>query len=466
MALTPLRARVHRFNEWLQTPEDGAGLALFRVLFGLAMAWDASRFLAKDWVWSHYLKYDFDFKYTWFEWVQPLSEAGIINVYIAMIIAGVFMAIGFFYRASAIVYFFAHAYTFLLSASYYLNHHYLIILISFSMIFMPANRCFSLDALRRPELRAMATPRWGRFTLQAQVAIVYFFGAVAKMNYDWIHGVPVGQWMQNSAHRNPWAADVIAAPEFVPIVVWGGILFDLLIVPALLWRRTRAVAVLVSVMFHCSNAILFNIGVFPWMMIGATTLFLADNWPRKVPGLRSLLGDWQAQTTPTPSLIRWVAVPVGIWLAVQIAMPLRHHLYPGPVAWTEEGHNYSWRMKLRSKRGYVTFRVRDPLTGDEKIVRPQRDLGRRQYRQMVGRPELILQYARHLADIESERLGRRVEVRADAFTSLNYRPPQRMIDPAVDLAKQKPSLRAYDWILPFEWSEPPQPGPFVPEHDD
>lgn len=466
MALTRLRARIHRFNEWLQTPEDGAGLAMFRVLFGLAMAWDASRFLSNDWVWSHYLKYEFDFKYTWFEWVQPLSEAGIINVYIAMIVAGMFIAMGFFYRASAVVYFVAHTYTFLLSASHYLNHHYLISLLAFLMIWMPANRYFSIDALRRPELSSLATPRWGRFTLQAQVAIVYFFGAVAKMNYDWVHGVPVGQWMQNSAGRNPWAAEIIAAPEMVPIVLWGGLLFDLLIVPALLWRRTRVLAIVISILFHGANSVLFNIGVFPWMMLGATTLFFADNWPRKVPGLRGLMAPWALGTSSASSLIRAVWVPIFAWMSIQIAMPLRHHLYPGPVAWSEEGHYYSWRMKLRSKRGYATFRVRDPQTDEEWIIHPRRELGSRQVRQMIGRPDLILQYAHHIADRESERLGRRVEVRADAFTSLNYREPQRLIDPTVDLAKVKPSLLAYDWILPFEWSEPPQPEPYQPDSDD
>ena len=466
MALTQPRARIHRFNEWLQTPEDGACLALFRVAFGLAMAWDASCFLANDWVWVHYLKYDFEFKYTWFEWVKPLSEAGIINVYIGMILAGIFMAMGFFYRASAVFYFVAHTYTFLLSATHYLNHHYLISLVAFLMIFMPADRFFSVDALRRPELRSTATPRWGRFTLQAQVAIVYTFGAIAKMNYDWLHGVPVGQWMQNSAQRNPWAADVIAAPEMVPVILWGGLLFDLLIVPALLWRRTRVLAIIVSVMFHGGNAILFNIGVFPWMMLGATTLFFAEDWPRKVPGLRRVLAKWEVQTALPSTPIRWVWAPICAWMAIQIAMPLRHHLYPGDVAWTEEGHYYSWRMKLRSKRGFVTFRVRDPQTNEEWIVRPQRHLGGRQYRQMVGRPELMLQYAHHIADVESERLGRRVEVRADAFTSLNYRAPQRHVDPNVDLAAEQPSLLAYDWILPFEWTEPPQPEPFQPDADD
>jgi vitamin K-dependent gamma-carboxylase len=456
MALTLLRSRIHRFNDWLQSAEDGAGLAVFRIAFGLAMAWDAARFLANDWVYSHYIKPAFDFKYWGFEWVTSLSESGMIEVYLGMIIAGLFIAMGFFYRAAIVFYFIAHTYTFLLSATHYLNHHYLISVVAFMLMWMPAHRYFSIDALRRPELRALATPRWCRFTLQAQVAIVYFFGAIAKINYDWLNGVPIGQWMQNSAGRNPWAADVIGAPEMVPFIMWGGLMFDLLIVPALLWRRTRVLAIFASILFHCSNAVLFNIGVFPYMMLGATTLFLAADWPRKIPGLRTRMNEWEVPMMPAPSLIGAVWVPVLAWLTLQVAMPLRHHLYPGDVAWTEEGHYYSWRMKLRSKQGYTTFRVRDPETGNEWIIDPDDALNKRQLRQMAGRPELILQYAHHIADFESQRIGRRVEVRADAFAALNYREPMRIVDPTVDLAAETSTLRPHSWILPFEWSEPPK----------
>jgi len=242
----------------------------------------------------------------------------------------------------------------------------------------------------------------------------------------------------------------------VPFILWGGLLFDLLIVPALLWRRTRLLAVIASVAFHLSNSVLFNIGVFPWMMLGATTLFFAPDWPRRVPLVRDLLRPWEVQSTPSP-VVRWVWLPICVWLAIQTAMPLRHHLYPGPVAWTEEGHLFAWRMKLRSKRGHISFRVRDPETGKEWRVFPDEALGRRQVHKMVGRPEMILQYAHHLAELGYQRLGRQVEVRADVWTSLNYREPQRLVDPDRDLAAERASLLAYDWILPFEWTEPPLP---------
>lgn len=456
MALTQSHSRIQRFNAWLQSPEDGACLAVFRILFGLAMAWDAGRYIFHGWAWSIYSE-PFLFKYFGFEWVAPLAPIGMLAVYVGMVVAGVMIAAGAFYRVATTYFFLAHTYVFLLSASHYLNHAYLISVFAFMLIWLPANRCFAIDAWRREELRELPTPRWCRFALHAQIAIVYFFGAIAKLNPDWLAGVPITQWMGYSAERNPWAADLITAPTSISVIMWGGILFDLLIVPALLWRRTRAIAFVVSIGFHMSNAVLFEIGIFPWMMLGATTVFFAADWPRRVPGLRKLFEDWQPVTTPVSSGLRLIVVPLSLWMALQIAMPLRHHLYPDDVAWTEEGHLFSWRMKLRSKRGRVTYRVRDPETGDEWRVFPEKELTDRQARKMAGRPELILQYAHHIADIESERLGHRVEVRADAFVSLNYRAPERFIDRDRDLAATKASLRHYDWILPFEWTPAPLP---------
>lgn len=455
MALLQPRSRIQQLNAWLQSPEDGAGLAIFRIAFGLAMAWDAARYIAKGWAVEIY-SHPFLFKYWGFEWLTPLPGPGMLAVYVGMVVAAVLIAAGACYRAAIVYYFLAHTYVFLLSATHFLNHAYLISLVAFLLIWMPANRCLAIDAWRRGSLRELPTPRWCRFTLQAQVAIVYVFGAIAKLNGDWLAGVPVAQWLRNSAGRNPWAAELIASPEMVPLVVWGGIAFDLLIVPALLWRRTRTLAVVASVGFHVSNSILFHIGVFPWFMLGATTLFLEPNWPRRIPGLSELFERWQAPTTPQPQL-RLLWAPVCLWLLVQVAMPLRHYLYPGNVMWTEQGQLYSWHMKLRAKSGQVTFRVRDPATGEEWRIFPEHKLGRWHGQRMAGRPELILQYAHHIAATEHARLGHPVEVRADAFASLNYRRPQRLIDPDRDLAQVHDSLLAYDWVLPFEWTPPRRP---------
>ena len=68
---SPLR----RLVGWLHRPEDPCGLAVFRMLWGGLMAWEAYRYLAAGWVSAYYIKPDFTFKYMGFEWVEPLPGA-------------------------------------------------------------------------------------------------------------------------------------------------------------------------------------------------------------------------------------------------------------------------------------------------------------------------------------------------------------------------------------------------------
>ena len=56
---------------------------------------------------------------------------------------------------------------------------------------------------------------------------------------------------------------------------WAGAAFDCSVVALLLWRRTRVWAWVAVVAFHVATWLLFPIGVFPWLMIGVTTIFFA-----------------------------------------------------------------------------------------------------------------------------------------------------------------------------------------------
>jgi hypothetical protein len=340
---------------------------------------------------------------------------------------------------------------FLLAPTNYLNHAYLLILLTALMTFMPAAHVLSVDAHLKPGPRPATIPRWPRVLLRAQIGIVYMFGGVAKLNPDWIAGHPVRGWLTHAASQVPLASDVIAAEWFTQVVIWGGIAFDLAIVPLLLWRRSRVAAVLASVAFHVTNAYVFNIGIFPWVMLAVTTLFLEPSWPRRLPGI----GRWlppaeQSAVEPADegTRRRWVTAAIAVWLIVQIIVPLRSFGYPGDVAWTEEGHAFAWRMKLRSKSGVVTFRVTAPEIGARWVVDPSHELTPRQLAKMVGKPDLILQYAHHLAERFGAEYGVPVEVHADAWVSLNGRRRARMINPRVDLAAQEFSFAPASWILP------------------
>ena len=133
--------------------------------------------------------------------------------------------------------------------------------------------------------------------------------------------------------------------------------------------------------------------------------------------------------------------------AVQIVVPLRHQLYPGSVRWNEEGYRFGWRVLLTEKVGSVEYRVTDPSDGRTWLVDPAMYLSALQAERMTTQPDLILATAQIIRDDYAAQ-GRDVEVRADAFVAVNGRPYARLIDPEIDLARERQGVGAKRWILP------------------
>jgi hypothetical protein len=241
---------------------------------------------------------------------------------------------------------------------------------------------------------------------------------------------------------------------------WAGFLNDLLAVPLLLFGRTRAFAFAMILVFHAMTGVFFNIGIFPILMPLNATLFFDPDWPRV------LVARLRRAPVPTARMDAAPARPISALLAaflatfgvVQLALPLRTHLYGGNVLWHEQGMRFSWRVMLRKKTGAITYRVRLPATGREVEVHPRRYLSSFQEREFAGQPDLVLQLAHRIADDFRARGQGEVEVRADALVSLNGRRPAPMIDPAVDLARVDDGLARATWILPAPSGPPPRIG--------
>jgi len=448
---------------------DIAWLVAFRVLFGLLMAWDAWRYIWLGWVQEHYVDPPLLLKFPGFEWVEATGSVGMHAVFVGMIVTGLAISAGFFYRAACLIFCLLHTYVFLVAAEYYLNHAYLISVLAAVMATVPAHRAASFDVRRRPAIHTTEVHQWTWVLLVGLLGVVYTYGAIAKMNADWLAAEPVRHWLRWRADdaSSGLVAQVLVDERFVYLIAYGGLFFDLLVVPGMLWKRTRPLFLLLSLGFHLTNHFLFSIGVFPWLMIAATTMFLDRDWPRKVPGYRDIFSraidelgteEGVAPDDPLADTRRGrVMAAMGVFFAVMVLMPLRHHLYASEVAWSEEGHVFSWRMKLRDKQGRFTFRVVDKETGRTWRIDPTEQLNDRQYRKACGRPYFVHQYARYLRDAYA-RDGVEVAVYADHFVSLNYRPERRFIDPKVDLALAERHIIASDpWILPFRGDPLPSP---------
>jgi vitamin K-dependent gamma-carboxylase-like protein len=462
----------------LLKPVDVSFLIFFRIVFGAIMLWEVYRYFTYNWISRYYIVPTVYFTYYGFSWVKPWPGQGMYAHFFVLGALAICVLAGLFYRLAATLFFLGFTYVFLLDQTRYLNHFYLVSLISFLLIFLPAERALSLDALFRPKLRADTVPAWTLYLLRVQVGIAYFFGGIAKLNGDWLRGEPMRTWL-HPLTRLPLFGSLFQKEWVIYHFVIGGLLLDLLVVPFLLWRRTRAYAFVAAVIFNLMNALIFQIGIFPWFMLGATLIFFPPDFMRRVAGsvIRAFTSEdapatsWPAQTTAnvemsensatlsavpvatTCNQLSWrqktVAALLTTYLALQLVMPLRHYAYPGNVSWTEEGHNFSWHMKLRAKKAGALFTVTHPASGQTWIIDPKEHLEAHQVEKMATHPDMILQFSHYLAEQKQREGYESVEVRARVMASLNGRKPQLLVDPTADLAKERLSLLPARWILPL-----------------
>jgi hypothetical protein len=433
-----------------------APLISFRLLFGIVMFIALCRNLFLGFVHKFYIQPDFFFKYYGFEWVQPLGYYGTYFFYTLLIASTLGIMLGAFYRISAIVFFLLFCYFELLDLTHYLNHYYLISLLSFLLIFLPANRSFSVDVLMNPRLKASETPRWTIFILQYQIALLYFYAGIAKLHPDWLFNAqPLKIWLASQGDL-PLLGSYLALPATAYLFSWFGTIYDLSI-PFLLWnRKSRPYAYIAVISFHLLSAILFNIGIFPLAMIAFALIFFSGLWHDKIISkfalvfiltLSKLKQKTDTQTYEYRTNFREKA-PWFIWIFAiwQLVFPLRHLIYPGNVLWTEEGFRFSWKVMVLDKKGLALFKVSDK-SGRETEVNNLEYLTEKQEVFMSYQPDMILQFAHFLADTYKKKGFDDPQVRVDCHVSFNGRPSRRLIDPETDLAKEKAGIQHKPWII-------------------
>ena len=468
--VTPTEAKasfLQRMCAALFQPVDISFLVFFRILFGGIMVWEVYRYFTYGWIGRYFVEPAVTFTYYGFSWVKPWPGRGMYVHFLVLGVAAACVMAGFLYRIAAPVFFLAFTYAFLLDQTRYLNHFYLVCLISFLMCFLPAERAFSVDALVRPKIRSDVVPAWTLWLLRAQVGIPYLYGGIAKLNSDWIRGgEPMRIWLSPLTRMRGFG-HIFASDWLVYSFVIGGLLLDLLVVPLLLWRRTRLVAFAGAVVFNLINAVIFEIGIFPWLMMGALLIFFPPDLVRRFARAFMSPGEGFENAEPSHSAAKTKTIDGGTtcspllgsqkliagllatYVAFQLFFPLRHYLYPGDVSWTEEGHNFAWHMKLRTKSGDAIFNITDLRTGQAWAIKPEQYLKSHQVMKMTTKPDLILLFAHHLAEEKRREGYEDVEVRARVMVSLNGRQPQLLIDPNVNLAKEHVSLLPARWIVPL-----------------
>lgn len=440
---------LRRFQSWLFEPRDNSPLVLFRIFFGILLFLESAGAIATGWVKRVFIEPSFTFPIMGFEWLQPLPGNGMYGYFAVMAGAALLVAAGMYFRIALSVFTLLWTASYLMQTTAYNNHYYLIILLCILLLATPAHADLSWDAKRHPSIRSRTCPGWCSLAFIVQAAVVYFFATIAKLYPDWLAAKPLAIWLSQRTHY-PIIGGLYAQPWLKWVLAYGGILFDGLIVPLLLWRRTRLVALALALCFHLFNSITFQIGIFPYLALSLCIFFFPPEQIRRTFSWLTRKGVARAGDSTTTVHRGPMLAFLTAFLLVQVALPLRHFLYPGNVHWTEEGHRMAWHMMLRTKSGRIHYIVKDPDSGESWRIDPNDYLGSKQSVRIATRPDMIWQFAQRLAREYREKGHPNAEVYAFTQVSLNGRPYQPLVDGTVDLAKADwPWFQPLDWLVPL-----------------
>jgi vitamin K-dependent gamma-carboxylase len=439
--------------ETSREPVDPASLNFFRVAFGVLLLAEITRYFAYDWIADHYLKPELLFKYYGFEWVTLWPGDGLYWHFGAMGLFAAMLALGFLYRIAAVGLFLCFAYVFLLEQANYLNQYYLVLCVAFLLCFLPAHRGWSVDARLGLTSGPAVVPRWSIWALRLQFELVLVYAGLVKINGDWLRGEPLGLWLSEEAGL-PLVGSWLRLSGVSVTAAWAVVLLHLAGAILLLRRRSRFPVFIVYVAFHLTSSLLFHLGLFPWLTLAGMLMFFDPEWPKqawsrldsRTPAVppRALTGSSMSR----PGVVTYTCL--SVFFALQLLVPWRFVLYPGHVAWTGEGEWFAWRMKLDDKRADARFIVIDQDSGRRWDIDPIDRLRSRQVLVMAARPDMIVQFARHLEAVWIKREGvRDVQVRALVMCSLNGRPAAPLIDPEIDLTTVSQTLKAQEWVIPL-----------------
>ncbi len=424
----------------------GYSLAAFRMVFGLVGALSMARLLAYGWVDSLYTRPQRHFTYPGLRFVNDFGPVGTKALVALVGCAALGVALGWHSRAALLVFVAGFSWIEFIDATTYLNHYWFLTVVGVVLVLAPVDAELALRRRAQP-----VTLGW-IWLLRILVGSVYTYAGLAKLNADWLgSALPLRLWLPARSSL-PLVGPLLAVPTVAYVLSWAGAIYDCSIVALLCVRRTRLAGWCLVVAFHVATWVLFPIGVFPWLMIGAATIFFEPDWPRRlaarlpVTAARHLPGA-PAARQPEMLAVRTPWVLAALWTVVLLLLPWRAGIVAGDARWTGEHYRFSWNVLRVEKAGDVLFRVLDLESGRWDLDTGAALYTPMQLKVMATEPELIRQAAHA---VRSERIanGADVEVFVDAFVSLNGRPAARLIDPAVDLSREPYRIWGQPWILP------------------
>ncbi|MBO9700170.1 MAG: HTTM domain-containing protein [Sporocytophaga sp.] len=427
---------------------DNSGIVAFRIVFGIIIFIETSGALITGWVYDIFIEPKYVFNYISIEWLKPLQGNGMYFYYATMALLGLAIASGLFYRLSSVLFAFMWWGSYLMQKAHYNNHYYLMLLLAFLLIFIPSHKRLSLDVKIGMVTEEKTCSAWCHYILVFQISIVFIFAGIAKVNPDWLAMKPLS-YKFDECSSWPTVGALFRSDLMKYLIFYGGLCFDLFIVPLLLWSKTRKYAVVLAIFFNLFNAIVFQVGTFPFLMIGALVLYFPPS------AITQILFNTHTENISSLKVEEKgtaIAYILMVYALIQIYLPLRHWHYEGDVNWNEEGYSMAWRMMLNSKHGDLSFIIKDAKGRMLMHDYPQNKISIGQYNSMCSDPDMIWQYVQYLKQEMEEKGEKSVQIFADSHLSLNGRDLEVFIDPKADLAQVTwHHFKHSDWIIPLRY---------------
>jgi hypothetical protein len=434
-------------NEFLFKRIDNSPLIVFRIIFGLLCFLESVGAIFTGWIKRTLVDPEFTFNFIGLDFLQPLPGNGMYFYYLLMGVFGLGIMLGYKYRFSMTAFTVMWCATYFMQKASYNNHYYLLILLSGLMILMPAHKAISIDAKQNPGIEENSMPAWCKWFFILQLFIVYTYASVAKLYPDWLD-LTTPKLLMAGKVNYPIIGEFLQN-DFMPyLVAYGGILYDGLIIPMLFFKRTRKLAFAASIFFHLFNSIVFQVGIFPYLALAFSLFFFEAEKINRIFLKRKLLyvGNEIKVMNYKPILVGLAS----IYFLIQIALPLRHHVIPDDVLWTEEGHRMSWRMMLRSKSGSATYKVENHTTKKNYTIKLSDYLSKKQQRLAQTKPDVMWQFCQRIKRLHKEK-NEDISIYITSYVSVNGKRYKAFTDPKIDVANQDWNYFGHtDWLLPSD----------------
>ena len=217
------------------------------------------------------------FHVPWWSWL-PTPAPGLYRALVIVgVVAGAAMVVGLFSRLATATAFAIVTYLLFVDMTGFAHNRGFLVWMLAGLTFLPTDRAFSLDArLGRaaPPIGAL----WPVFVLRVVVSTVYLTSGLTKLaNPDWRDGLVLWDRVNRYAHKIPfdgWVFDVVTSRWFHRVLAPSAIAVEVFIALALWNRRTRAVAMVVAVIFHASIEITASVQTFSYSAIAALLIWL------------------------------------------------------------------------------------------------------------------------------------------------------------------------------------------------